>query len=134
MVVTIQAVDAYHLLRNNTAWAGLSPTQKNAAMARAEDYIIATYFPLISTVEDDDTRLVAAFALLALEFRTSTPALKTEQLIKSDEITSGDKSSKVTYQDADKAPVTDPYPFVTAMISPLQVKQSAGGVSFGQMV
>lgn len=134
MAVTVEAVDSYHALRNNTAWDGLDTAAKNAALARAEDYIVATYYPLVSDLEDDNPRLVAAFALLANEFRAAMPDLKTAQTLKSKEVTSGDDTIKKTYQDSDKETVKDPYPLVTAMIAPLRVNQRGSGVSFGQMI
>lgn len=134
MAVTVEAVDSYHALRNNTAWEQLDSAGKNAALARAEDYIVATYYPLVANIEDDNPRLVAAFALLANEFRAGMPDLKTVQLLKSEELQNGEKVIKTTYQDADKAPIKDPYPLVTAMIAPLRANQAGSGVSFGQMV
>lgn len=134
MTITVEQADSYHDLRGNSDWLSLDTDQKTAAIANADDYVTAYYLPLKSDVEDDNPRLIAAYSLLALEFSSNPQTLKTDQLLKSKEVTSGEDSSKVMYQDADKAPITDPYPLVTAIIAPLRVNQTNHGISFGQMI
>lgn len=40
---TVAMVDAYHLARNNTAWASLTTAVKEAALRKATEYLDATY-------------------------------------------------------------------------------------------
>lgn len=134
-MITIIQADEVHTVRGNTEWTNLSSTEKTAALAKADDYITAHYLPFKADVEADNQRLVIATALLALEIQTNPVALKADPAIKSEEIESDGDSIKTTYQDADKAPYTDPYPLVTALLAPLRVAASTGAsISFGRMV
>ncbi len=134
MMIDISQADAVHTVRGNADWIALSSTQKSAALAKADDYITAYYLPFKASVEPDDSRLVTASALLAFELHKNPIEMKADQLIKSKEIESDGDSVKTTYQDADKAPVTDPYPLITALLAPLRVASStAESVTFGRI-
>lgn len=134
MTISIEQADSYHQSRGNVAWATLTETQKTAALAKADDYITAYYKPFKPEVESDDPNLIIATSSLALELENNPVDLKAQQPLKAEEITNGDKSIKTTYQDADKAPALDPYPFVTAMLAPLRVALTVpNGVIFSRM-
>lgn len=134
-MITIIQADEVHSVRGNAEWSDLTSTEKSAAIAKADDYITAHYLPFKDEVEDGNNRLVVASALLAFELHKNPVALKAEQVLKSEEIESDGDSIKTTYQDADKAPFVDPYPLITALLSPLRVAASTGAsISFGRMV
>ena len=123
-MITIIQADEVHTVRGNTAWADLTSTEKTAALMKADDYITAHYLPFKEDVETDNQRLVIATALLALEIQTNPVALLATKAIKERSIKSDGDESKTVYQDADKAPVTDPYPLITALLAPLRVAQA----------
>lgn len=134
-MITIIQVDEVHSVRDNTEWAALTSTEKTAALTKADDYITAHYLPFKEDVEEDNQRLVIATALLALELQTNPVDIRASQAIKERTIKSDSDESKTVYQDADKAPDTDPYPLITALLAPLRVAASTGAsVRFGKMV
>ena len=132
--ISIQQADAFHTERQNAAWDQLADAAKAAALAKADDYIDAFYAPLKPGVDGDNQRLVIAISMLALELQTNPVAVRAEQPIKERSIKSDGDESKTVYQDADKAPLTDPYPLVTAIIAPIRANGGPSGLSFGLMV
>lgn len=129
MSITITQANDFHTSRGNADWTG-DDTDKQAAINKADDYILAYYAPFKSDVLTADARYVAAYALLALEFLTAAPALKTSQTIKSEEVENDGQSVKTTYQDADIDPRIDPYPLVTAMVAPLRASLGGNTITF----
>ncbi|BAI95687.1 hypothetical protein Sj15T_00310 [Sphingobium sp. TA15] len=129
MSITINQANDFHTARGNTAWTG-DDSIKQAAINKADDYILAYYAPFKSDVQTTDARYIAAYALLALEFLADAPTLKSSQTIKSKEVKSGGQSIKTEYQDADIDPSDDPYPLITAMLAPLRANSGGNTITF----
>jgi hypothetical protein len=120
-IPTIQAADAFHTLRANTAWELLDTDEKTAALWRADDYLSAFYQFVdysnedAATILSNNALLDTAKIILALEFRTAQSVTAKSNITKERKRVEGVIDKEFQYGEAP----SDPYPQVTAMLRPI---------------
>ncbi len=126
----IETADAFHLARDNADWAG-TPTEKSAAIVRAQDYI-AAYYRLKPDTPADHPLLVRATLFLAVQFLNGFDPIKQEASVtRSKIVVEGAVTEEFEYADA-----PDPlerYPFVTFTLQPI-LAGGSGGLSMMRIV
>lgn len=145
--VSVADADSYHLLRNNTAWAALNSTVKQASLVYATAYVDANFsWPGVIVREeqalgwprydarDDESRLLTgvprklseAVCELAL-IHSSTEALNSTYdrggAVKAESV------GPVSIEYFDGAPAGVTYPFLVDMLSAITLGGSGTGVT-----
>lgn len=133
--LSVQEADEILTARGKGDWAGGDETRKAAAIQNAIDYIKFNYGPFKSSVEPTNADLLLAIALLAYQLDVTPVPLAGSQLVKTERLKNGTKELETTYQDSDKAPLGDPFPFVASILAPLRATAAQGAsVTFGRLV
>ncbi|MEG8031889.1 hypothetical protein QP179_10000 [Sphingomonas aurantiaca] len=113
--VTVIQADNFHTLRNNKTWTTSLTPDRLAALYRASDYIQAVY---LVDGHEDSSFVQMAVMMLAVEMLTKPLSVAAPaQAILSEATEAGDGAfaDKTTYA----APSNDPYPLITAILSPI---------------
>lgn len=112
----IQEADEFNTVRAYTPWNELSVAQKVAALAVADDYIMANYAIKTELSEDEKARFSVAKYQLAREFSVAPPTLlATAPVQKQRDKMEGVGETETVFADAP----ADPYPRITGLLAPL---------------
>ena len=126
-MTSIATADAILSVRGSD-WATEDVGTKTAALAKAGDYIAATYALVADLTDSQQSVLDLATSLLADEFRKAQPALAAPTSVKESKEQLGTMLTDTIYFEAP----SDPYPTITGLLRPLTL--SAPSVVFGRMV
>lgn len=127
-MATLEQANTYHAVRQNEDWLELDPGLATALLSDAEDYIRTTYSLRVIQTPDEQRIFDGIVCRLADLFRTSPPAVAGKAALKKESKEIMGLKKSVEYADAP----SDPYPYVTAMLSLFIVKPA--GVTMGRMV
>lgn len=104
-----------------TDWAGQNPVVRQAMLVRAGTYI-QTHYRLKTTLSDDETALVSlARWLIAYDMATNTTPLPLRRTANVERKTVQVAGVETSTQYAVSTGPIDPYPQITAMLTPLVV-------------
>ncbi|GFE72377.1 hypothetical protein [Novosphingobium sp. TCA1] len=123
MQITVTEADAYHALRGNEDWQYFgSDTEKLSALYRASDFIRASY----RTVDTETAASLIREATIQLApMIDNLTTLRQASAIKTKkESLDGVVSEETTY--FDNVATSDPFPDITALLSPVTVTGSNG--------
>jgi hypothetical protein len=109
--------DLYNSTRGNAVWIGKTADERNAALAKAGDYILANYNVRTDLSTTEQQRYNLAKFALASEFLASPPATRSTAAVQKDRKKLDGLEKETIYFEAP----SDPYPLVTGLLSPLVV-------------
>lgn len=131
---TVSFADAYHLDRGNAAWDTLDTNVKEGILVRVSDFITANYTLTVEPIVEDTVNpvLLSATAQLALYAITvDLNPVRDAHTVLSETLGAGGGVSVSTSYDKT---TQDRFPFVTAMLSGIAKRNSAGGVESGRLI
>lgn len=131
MEITVAEADAYHALRGNEDWQYFgSETEKLSALYRASDYIRATY----QFIDGDAaaTLIREATIRLAPEIDSLRTFSEDARIKSKKESLDGVLSEETVYRD--DATTLDPFPLITALLSPVIRKSTGKGLNVLRLV
>lgn len=130
MAFTLEQVDTFHAERGNSEWAAIEDeAQRSALIVRALDYVEANYAPLIEDAEDDP-RFLKSVSLLALRLFQSPDTDSAQPSVKSEKKEMRGMKKEVEYFEPSSL---DPFPGVTKLMAPLQVRRTAPAFVIGRL-